>query len=181
MLSKSLLFILFLLLSVLTISCNQQPNENLAGVKHFYFEFIDLANTDYTKSIVIEVSNIFPQNDYLMSEESAAKGWPFYGSIERGSSVLKSDMMPPHTNVNRLSPISKISFTKNEEHILKAVFSIKSKNDSTLSITKESFEWHEEEWITFSKKLTTDFHIKEAEKREVALKISKTLIRYTFK
>lgn len=180
MMPKSLLSSLILLLGVLPISCKQQPNENVAGVKHFYFEFVDQVNSEFTESIIAETSKIFPQFDYLMSDDSAAKGWPFYGTVERGSTVLKSEMMPPHSNVNRLSNISEISYTK-DEHLLKAIFTIEAKNDSILSITKESFEWHNKKWNKFSKKMVTDFNIKDVEKKDVILKISKTLIRYTFK
>lgn len=169
---------------LILIGCNstdEKSDKNVAGVKHFYFEFIDDVQTDYSILLINKVSSIFPQYDYIMSEESAEKGWPFYGNVTRGSKVLKTEMMPPHSNVNRLSPIDKLTTYNNGEHTLKVRFTLTRKNDSTIAITKESFDWKEGEWHKFSKKLTTDFAIDQDNQKETISKISKTLIRYTFK
>lgn len=162
-------------------SDNKESDRNVAGVKHFYFEFIDHVQTDHSKQLIIDVSSIFPQYDYIMSEGSAAKGWPFYGTVKRGSKVLKAEMMPPHSNVNRLSPIVKLDDYNVGEHTMKVLFTLNAKNDSTISITKESFKWKAGKWHKFSKKLTTDFNINRNSRNQMAEKASKTLIRYTFK
>ena len=116
-----------------------------------------------------------------MSEKSAAIGWPYYGNVERGSKVLKTEMMPPHTNVNRLSPISQLSTDNEGEHTLKLICTIKPINDSTIDVVKKSYSWHNNEWQSFSKELNTEFKIERFNQQETIDKISKTLIRYTFK
>lgn len=171
---------LIIVLSSCGMGTTKQEDKNVAGVKHFYFKFIDNVQSEYSAGIIKDVSQLMPQYDYLISEESAAKGWPFWGSVKRGSKVLKTDMMPPHSNVNRLSPIKELTTYNQGEHTMKVLFTIDSKNDSTLLITKESFKWKAGEWHILSKKLTTDFNINNNQSL-VADKISKTLIRYTFK
>lgn len=173
-------FILLAFTSLLVLSCLQK-DEKIAGVKHFYVEFVDQIQSEKSQNIIKDVSSILPEYDYLISEESAENGWPFYGNVKRESVVLKSEMMPPHTNVNRLSMIGQLSTYNMDEHTMKALFTITSKNDSIISIIKESFEWSDGEWHKFSKKLTTDFDIKNNHNQELNDKISKTLIRYTFK
>lgn len=176
--------ILSIILSIISTSlltgCTAK-DENEAGVKHFYFEFIDNVQSDLSASVIEDVTKIMPQYDYLMSEESAAKGWPFYGNVARGSSVLKTDMMPPHTNVNRLSPIKQLANYNEDEHTMKVVFVVDKFDNSLLTISKQSFEWHGEEWHNYSMKLATDFKTENIDQQELVEKISKTLIRYTFK
>lgn len=164
----------------MTTSCNIE-DEEVAGVKHFYFEFIDTIQSEQSTNMINDVSSIFPMSDYIMSEESAADGWPFYGNVERESKVLKTDMMPPHSNVNRLSPISELSNYNEGEHTMKVVYTLTSSSDTTMAISKESFEWGHEEWRKFSKKMTTEFNLTRLNHEDLVDKISKTLIRYTFK
>jgi hypothetical protein len=178
---KSSIIVIISLFGALFIGGCGPTNENLAGVKHFYFELIDNVQSEYSEELVQHITDALPQYDYLISEESADAGWPFYGSVERGSMVLKTDMMPPHTNVNRLSPISKLKEYNQGEHSMKAVFTIENMNDHTITIIKESFEWTGGEWHKFSKKLATDFNLEDGSRNEIFIKVSKTLIRYTFK
>ena len=179
---KFLILSLFVLAACLITSCNtQKQDDNVAGVKHFYFEFVDEVQNEISIEIINEVSKIMVQHDYLMSEESAAKGWPFYGAVERGGLVLKTDMMPPHSNVNRLSPISKLTDYDDSDHILKVVYTINAINDSTIIVDKKSFSWHKNEWQSFSQKMNTEFEIGSVKQEDIVEKISKTLIRYTFK
>ena len=159
----------------------QKQDEDLAGVKHFYFEFVDEVQNELTIEIINKVSKNMVQYDYVMSEKSAAIGWPYYGNVERGSKVLKTEMMPPHTNVNRLSPISQLSTDNEGEHTLKLICTIKPINDSTIDVVKKSYSWHNNEWQSFSKELNTEFKIERLNQQETIDKISKTLIRYTFK
>ena len=173
--------IIFCLLGSLIIGGCEPKNENLAGVKHFYFELIDNVQSEYTEQLVQYITEVLPQYDYLISEETANLGWPFYGPVEGGSKVLKTDMMIPHTNVNRLSPINSLNNYNQGEHIMKAVFTIESKDEASVTIIKESFEWYNGNWRKFSKKLSTDFKIGANNKDETFRKVSKTLIRYTFK
>ena len=169
------------ILGVFIIGGCESKNEHLAGVKHFYFELIDNVQSEYTIQLTDHIMEILPQYDYLISEETANLGWPFYGPVERGSKVLKTDMMPPHTNVNRLSPINSLVDYNKGEHSMKAVFTIEYKDEATINIIKESFEWSNGNWHKFSKKLSTDFNIVVSNKDETFRKVSKTLIRYTFK
>ena len=178
---KSRIIIIISLFGVLFFGGCETKNENSAGVKHFYFELIDNVQSDYSEELVQYITEDLPQYDYLISEESADAGWPFYGHVERGSSVLKTDMMPPHTNVNRLSPVSKLKEYNQGEHSMKVVFTIENKDDHTITIIKESFEWTGSKWQKFSKKLATDFNLEDGNRNEIFIKISKTLIRYTFK
>ena len=173
--------IIFCLLGSLIIGGCESKNENLAGIKHFYFDLVDNVQSEYTEQLVQYITEVLPQNDYLISEETANLGWPFYGPVERGSKVLKTDMMIPHTNVNRLSPINSLVDYNKGEHTMKAVFTIESKDEATINIIKESFEWSNGNWHKFSKKLSTDFNIVVSNKDETFRKVSKTLIRYTFK
>lgn len=175
-------FLFILALSSLSVCCkNEKKDPNLAGVKHFYFEFVDNVQSELTKELIQSMTETMPEFDYLMSEETASKGWPFYGPVKRGSRVLKTDMMPPHSNVNRLSPISKLKNYNQGEHTMKALFTIIHKDDHSITITEESFEWSDGEWHQFSKKLFGDYDIASASQEELAEAISKTLIRYTFK
>jgi hypothetical protein len=179
---KYLILSLFALAACLITSCNtQKQDDNVAGAKHFYFEFVDEVQSEFTTRVINDISKIMVQYDYIMSEESAAKGWPFYGTVERGSKVLKTDMMPPHTNVNRLSPISKLTTYNDNEHTLKVIYTVQSVNDSTVNVVKKSYDWHNNEWRSFSKELNSEFEITNAEQEDIIKKISKTLIRYTFK
>jgi len=180
MLPKASIFV-FIVLTACTWMSDTKHNEDIAGVKHFYFEFIDHVQSEYSVSMIEQVSTILPQYDYLISKESAVKGWPFYGNVKRGSILLKTEMMPPHSNVNRLSPIKELTNFNKKKHIMRVLFTIESINDSTLRITKESFQWSAEGWHQFSKKISTDFDIKLDNQQEVVSNISKTLIRYTFK
>ena len=173
-------YFLLLTLAAMSFSCGEH-NENRAGVKHFYFEFIDKVESAFSQQVIVDASKFLPQHDYLMSEESASKGWPFYGNVKRGSIVLKSDMMPPHTNVNRLSPITQLDDYNNGEHTMKVVFIIEKYDNSLLTISKESFEWSGGEWHKYSMKITTDFKTENISQVALVEKISKTLIRYTFK
>ncbi len=172
--------ILFLIISFVSGGCANKE-EDLAGVKHFYFEIIDNVQNQYTHQLVQHITEVLPQYDYLISEASANSGWPFYGQVERESRVLKTDMMPPHTNVNRLSPISNLKQYNQGEHTMKAVFTFENKNERTITIIKETFEWSDGNWRKFSKRLSTDFDIGMNNKDETFSKVSKTLIRYTFK
>ena len=178
---KSIIIVIITLFGAFFIGGCGPTNENLAGVKHFYFELKDHVQSEYSEQLVLHITEVLPLYDYLISEESADAGWPFYGHVERGSKVLKIDMMPPHTNVNRLSPISKLKEYNQGEHSMKVVFTIENKDDHTITISKESFEWTGSEWHKFSKKLATDFNIEDGSRNEIFIKISKTLIRYTFK
>ena len=178
---KSRTIIIICLFGALFAGSCESNNENLAGVKHFYFEIIDNIQSEYTEQLVQHITEVLPQYDYLISEESANLDWPFYGNVERGSKVLKTDMMPPHTNINRLSPIRNLKEYNQGEHTMKAVFTIENKDDKTITIIKESFEWSDGSWHKFSKKLATDFDVEMTNKDETFSKVSKTLIRYTFK
>lgn len=162
-------------------SCEASTNSKIAGVKNFYFEIIDNIQSDFSLQLVEQISETLPQNDYLISEESAAQGWPFFGIVPRGSEVLKTDMMPPHSNVNRLTPIRDLKNYNTGEHKMKAVFTINNSSSETISISKESFEWKDGSWVKFSKKLETEFEIDLTNADEVYAKAAKTLIRYTFK
>ena len=116
-----LILILFMLLLLMMFSCDKKQ-EDLAGVKHFYFEFVDQIDNQYSQSLIDRISDQLPKYDYLISEKSGAAGWPFYESVERGSKVLKSDMVPPHSNVNRFSDIEylpKQTGHDQNEHIMK--------------------------------------------------------------
>jgi hypothetical protein len=178
---KTIIIVNICLFGVLFGGGCDNKKEDLAGVKHFYFEIIDNVQNQYTHQLVQHIIEVLPQHDYLISEASANAGWPFYGHVERGSRVLKTDMMPPHTNVNRLSPLSKLKEYNQGEHSMKAVFTIENKDDKTITVIKESFEWTGSEWHKFSKKLATDFNLEDGSRNEIFIKISKTLIRYTFK
>ena len=50
-----------------------------------------------------------------------------------------------------------------------------------ITVIKETYEWSEGNWRKFSKRLSTDFDISMNTKDEIFSKVSKTLIRYTFK
>jgi hypothetical protein len=179
---KPLPLFLIAITAYLFASCaSQEQDANVAGVKHFYFEFVDEIQNEITIEIIDEASKIMVQHDYIMSEESASKGWPFYGTIERESKVLKTEMMPPHSNVNRLSPINQLTTHKEGEHTLKVIYTINSINDSTINVDKKSYDWHNNEWQGFSKKMSTEFNIKSSNQPNINKKISRTLIRYTFK
>ncbi|MDH5474389.1 MAG: hypothetical protein OEX22_01730 [Cyclobacteriaceae bacterium] len=182
MFSKIFAPFVIVFIAYLNTSCGtQSKDENVAGVKHFYFEFVDEVQNEITIEIINEVSKHMVQYDYIMSEESAAKGWPFYGNVERGTRVLKTEMMPPHSNVNRLSPISKLTNYDDDEHILKVVYTIKAINELAINIDKKSYSWHNDEWQSFSQKMSTTFEIDTPKQEDLIDKISKTLIRYTFK
>jgi len=162
------------------LGCNKE-DPNAAGVKHFYFEFVDTIESDYSLELLDAVAKILVESDYLISEESAEAGWPFYGSVKRGKKVLKTDMMPPHTNVNRLSPIANLKTYNQGEHTMKAVFTIRIVENQRIIITKESFEWVDDSWRQFSKKLDSEFDMNAESKNDLFNRIAKTLIRYTFK
>ena len=71
--SKLLVSFSFLFTACLLTSCNtQKQDEDLAGVKHFYFEFVDEVQNELTIEIINKVSKNMVQYDYVMSEKSAA-------------------------------------------------------------------------------------------------------------
>lgn len=154
---------------------------NNAGVKHFYIEFVDNIESDYSKVLIEHLSVILPRHDYFISEESANKGWPYYEEVVRGAKVLKTDMMPPHTSINRISPIGQLKNYNQGEHSYKAIFTINNLNENLISITKESFTWKEDKWQKMSMKISTKFKVQDSNQIESFTKIAKTLVRYTFK
>ncbi|MFY0626244.1 MAG: hypothetical protein JXR07_08120 [Reichenbachiella sp.] len=156
---------------------------NIAGVKHFYYEINDKVESQLTRQISNDLEKILPRFDYIISESSAAEGWPFYGQLERGSLVMKSDMMPPHSNVNRLSPIHELDTNSIDpkEHIKKLIITISLSPNGKLIVSKESFRPKNDSWIVFSMKSKSEFDPNVADVASISDKISKTLIRYTFK
>ena len=168
-----------LLFFVLMVSCSSD-NPNRAGVKQFYYEFEDNINQPWTQELTKEIGARFQQGDYLISAASAEAGWPFYATVERGATVLKSDMIPPHTKVNRLSPISDIELDNHQDHPHKLLVILDLDSAQQLHVTKQSYIWENGQWEVFSKRLYADF---DPSYKAGALTdtLSKTLIRYTFK
>lgn len=178
-----LILILFMLLLLMMFSCDKKQ-EDLAGVKHFYFEFVDQIDNQYSQSLIDRISDQLPKYDYLISEKSGAAGWPFYESVERGSKVLKSDMVPPHLNVNRLSSIEFLlgePMQDHHEHVMKLFVVFHSLENGELILTKQSFEQNGEDWDVFSMEIESKFQTDDKSTAVVADKIAKTLTRYTFK
>lgn len=178
-----LIIILVIIMLMFMLSCATR-NENVAGVKHFYFEFDDQVKTEYSLALIDQISEQLPKYDYLISEESGAEGWPFYASVDRGSRVLKSEMVPPHSNVNRLSAIEYLPEDMahgEDEHLMKLIVELKAMDNGVLILDKQSFKWKNNQWEVFSMKIESQFRTDEKPVEEVADKIAKTLTRYTFK
>jgi hypothetical protein len=168
-----------MLFLAMMVACSGD-NPNKAGVKKFYYEFEDNINQPWTQELIGQLGERFQQGDYLISAASAEAGWPFYATVERGAMVLKSDMIPPHTKVNRLTPISQLDLDDDQDHPHKLLVILDLDSAQQLHVTKQSYTWENGDWEVFSKRLYSEL---DPSYKGGALvdTLSKTLIRYTFK
>ena len=168
-----------ILLSWALSSC-QTKNPDKAGVKQFYYIFSDSIDNDWSHALISDLSKEFERGDYYISEASAASGWPFYATAEPGVVVLKSDMIPPHTLVNRLAPISDFDAGTQGDHIHKLWILLEQDSLRQLAVTKQSYTWSNDQWVVFSKRLGSEYAMPDDPSLLVDT-LSKTMIRYTFK
>lgn len=172
-------FVMSLLFFAMVVACSTD-NPNRAGVKQFYYEFEDNINQPWTQELIKEIGVRFQQGDYFISAASAEAGWPFYATVERGATVLKSDMIPPHSKVNRLLPMSQIDLDDHQDHLYKLLVIMDLDSAQQLHVTKQSYIWNNGQWQVLSKRLYADFD-PSYKAGALADTLSKTLIRYTFK
>ena len=168
-----------LLFFAMMVACSTD-NPNRAGVKLFYYEFEDNINKPWTQELIAQLGERFQQGDYLISAASAEAGWPFYATVERGAMVLKSDMIPPHTMVNRFTPISQIDLDDHQDHLHKLLIILDLDSAQQLLVTKHSYTWENGDWEGFSKRLYSEVD-PSYNGGSLVDTLSKTLIRYTFK
>ena len=176
----SKLSILIITLGLLVLGCTRD-NSQYAGVKHFYVEFEDHIDSPFSTELIANIERQMESGDFYISEESAEQGWPFYATVPRGQKVERQLIIPPHTLVNRISPVEDLEDPDKGDHILKLWVQLDLDSTNNLLVAKQSFERVNGEWQVFSKKLITSFEIPDSSGEDLEDKVAKTLIRYTFK
>ena len=165
---------------ILFSGCNtSSQREKYAEAESYYYEFYDSARESSSQKLIQEMA-VYMQRpfDYILTEESAAKGWPYYGDVPRGTRVKREIIMPPHSTVHRVEPLSQY---KNDKPAKMLEITILSLDSVRVEVKFRLFKGKAGQWIRIVNQPEHYYPLKEKRQEELVEEISKAAIRNTFK
>lgn len=162
------------------VGCNNPSNQdNIAQVEYYYFECYDSTDVTLSKRLMEDIEKYMQRPwDYILTDESAAKGWPFFGDVKRGTRVKREIIMPPHSTVHRVAPLRNY---KREEAAKKLEITILSIDSSQVEVKFRLFSGKTDNWKRIVNQPEHYYSLKENGWDELVEEISKAAIRNTFK
>jgi len=169
-----------LVIGILFSKCNNSSqSEKYAEVESYYYEFYDSARGSLSQKLIQEMA-VYMQRpfDYILTEESAAMGWPYFGDVQRGTRVKREIIMPPHSTVHRMEPLSQYM---NDEPAKRLEITILSLDSAHVEVKFRLFKGKAGQWIRIVNQPEHQYPIKEKRREDLVEEISKAAIRNTFK
>ena len=169
-------------ITFLPFSCSKGPEEaEFADVGIYFFYFNDEVKTEESRWLVNHLTKSFQKYDYIMSNESAEAGWPYFGEIKKGEKIPQTEILPPHKFLHRLIPFDRYETDNSLNYYFKIKYSILNYGKQ-LIIKAETFERRSGQWILISSPPLSKINVKKYKsKLSLSNDVNKTLIRDTFK
>ena len=177
------IIILLLVSTIATfyVSCdNKTSDKDYAPIEYYYAQCLDSSVAPLSKELIRGIENYLERSmDYILTEESAAKGWPYYGEVMRDSKVERQIIMPPHSTVHRVAKFNDQSLP--EENIKRLEITILYLDSRQADVKFKIYYGKPDEWKRIVDQPKHNFLIDGRDMKALAEEISKAAIRFTFK
>jgi len=167
------------LIGLCLYSCTQVDKKNYAEVEYYYYDYFDSTQTRNVEIEALVQDYLKRPKDYILTEKSAARGWPYYEEVNQGVKVEREVIMPPHSTLHRMKGLSELKDQNSE--VKKLEITILWTNEEEISVRIRLYKGKPDDWKRVSNQPPYKFHVKDRSTNEIASDIAKASIRATFK